>query len=160
MNKVSRFGLIMAMLLLLSFLAMISLSDPMPRLGLKNGKLLPCPDSPNCVSSENMPAKALQLGHYPSQPAWKLLKNIIAAQGGNIIDEDGFYLRAEFRSRWLRFVDDLEVRLDLEKKLIHLRSASRVGHYDFGVNRNRVKAVKDKMNVYLRSHTKQPSEKK
>ncbi len=51
----------------------------------------------------------------------------------------------------MRFVDDLEARLDIDAGLIHMRSASRTGYYDFNVNRKRVEQIRKKMNVYLRS---------
>ncbi len=156
MEKVSRFGLIMGTALLLFFLlAIIKLSHKVPRLGLLDGKLLPCPSSPNCVNSEYNPAAALQLRNFPTDLAWQMLKNIISAQGGKVLEQNAFYLRAEFHSKWLDFIDDLEARLDTENGLIHLRSASRVGYYDFSVNRNRVNMIKARMNIYLDS---QPDE--
>lgn len=53
------------------------------------------------------------------------------------------YLHVEFTSALLRFVDDVEFRVDVDAGVIHVRSASRVGRYDFGVNRRRVEAIRD-----------------
>ncbi|WP_036300523.1 DUF1499 domain-containing protein [Methylomarinum vadi] len=153
MNNVPRFGLIMAGLLLFSFMAIIRLSHSAPKLGLSNGKLLPCPKSPNCVCSENEPALALRLEGYPPEQAWQLLQNIVAAQGGEITAKNETYLHAKFYSKWMRFIDDFEARLDREAGLIQLRSAARTGYYDFNVNRKRVETIRKKMNVYLRSQS-------
>ncbi len=151
MNKVPRFGLIMGGLLLFSFMAVIRLSHTAPRLGVNNGRLLPCPSSPTCVCSEDQPALALRLEGYSPDLAWQLLRNIVAAQGGEIVVQNKSYLHAKFYSKWMRFVDDLEARLDSDAGLIHMRSASRTGYYDFNVNRKRVEQIRKKMNVYLRS---------
>ena len=62
--------------------------------------------------------------------------------GGNIQVENDNYLAATFTSSIFRFVDDLEIRIDLDQKIIHLRSASRVGRSDGGVNRERIKRLK------------------
>jgi uncharacterized protein (DUF1499 family) len=68
--------------------------------------------------------------------------------GGKIITDDGGYLHATFTSRIFRFVDDLELRLDGENGIIHLRSASRTGYSDFGVNRKRA----EQFQALFRSH--------
>lgn len=156
MNLALRFGLIMGALLLLAFVAIIRVSHTAPRLGLNKGRLLPCPQSPNCVNSERSPGLALRLEDYPQEQAWQLLKNIITAQRGKLIEQNQTYLRAEFYSKWMKFVDDLEAHLDKKKAVIHLRSASRLGHYDFGVNRERVETIKRKMDVYLHPEALQP----
>jgi len=59
-----------------------------------------------------------------------------------IVKEEGGYLHAEVRSFLFRFVDDIEFLIDTEQSLIHVRSASRTGHSDFGVNRRRVEHVR------------------
>ncbi len=54
----------------------------------------------------------------------------------------GGRLKARFRSRWLRFVDDLELAVETQAGVIHVRSASRLGRRDFGVNRKRVEEIR------------------
>jgi uncharacterized protein (DUF1499 family) len=54
------------------------------------------------------------------------------------------YLYAEFRSKTLGFVDDFEARLDPAASVIHVRSASRLGRRDMGVNRARVEMIRSK----------------
>ena len=52
------------------------------------------------------------------------------------------YIHAEFRSLVFQFVDDVEFYFPPEKSIIHVKSASRSGYYDFGVNRRRVERVR------------------
>ena len=111
------------------------------------GKLLKCPDTPNCVSSEKLNAAS----HYidpiiipaavTSDPL-PALKGVIVDMGGSIQAHDGDYVAAVFSSAIFGFADDLEVRVDAAENVIHIRSASRVGHGDAGVNRKRIKLLK------------------
>lgn len=118
-------------------------------LGMMNvatASLPPCPDSPNCVSSQATNA-AQQVDPIefvlPPQQALARLKQILAAMPRTrIVKEEGGYLHAEVRSFLFRFVDDIEFLVDTEQSLIHVRSASRTGHSDFGVNRRRVEHVR------------------
>ena len=117
-------------------------------LGMMNvatASLPPCPDSPNCVSSQAT-NKAQQVEPIaftlPPQQALARLKQVLAGMPRTrIVKEEGGYLHAEVRSLLFRFVDDIEFLIDTEQSLIHLRSASRTGHSDFGVNRRRVEHV-------------------
>ncbi len=70
------------------------------------------------------------------------IKTIVDAMGGSIQAEKTDYLAAAFTSPIFRFVDDLEIRIDTEQRVIHLRSASRVGRGDGGVNRKRVERLR------------------
>ena len=63
-----------------------------------------------------------------------------------IIELSDIYLHAEFESRIFRFIDDVEFLVNEDKKIIEVRSASRVGYGDFGVNRKRVEMLR---NQYL-----------
>lgn len=114
--------------------------------GIKDGRLAACPDKPNCVSSQasdNLHAIApLQvLGDPDSQ--WNLLIEIVNEQPrATIVDQSADYLRAEFSTLILRFVDDVEFLLDRDHNLIHFRSASRTGYSDFGVNRKRLETIR------------------
>lgn len=103
--------------------------------------LAPCPSSPNCVCSEPPTASvdALLAGTDPDR-AWSVLLDCIRTMNGNIVQSDNGYAHAEFRSRIFGFVDDLECRLD--GSVIHVRSASRTGWWDMGVNRKRVETLR------------------
>lgn len=107
--------------------------------GLVQGQLAPCPDSPNCVSSEagTAPEKATQ--PLPAD-AWDKLPEAIAAQGGTVTSASDDYISAEFKSAIFGFVDDVEFRN--AEDAVHLRSASRVGYSDAGANATRVAALR------------------
>ena len=78
-----------------------------------------------------------------STSAWQRLKSAVLAEKRiTLVAEQGTYLHAEIRSLLFRFVDDVEFSLDSNAGLIHVRSASRVGYSDFGVNRKRVERIR------------------
>ena len=113
--------------------------------GLLNGKLRPCPGTPNCVVSENSGKDSyIEPLTFSGEPgaAWEHAKEALTGLGGRIEKNTGDYLWATFRSRIWRFVDDTELRLDAAGKVIHVRSASRVGKGDLGVNRKRVERLR------------------
>ena len=117
-------------------------------LGLKEGRLRPCPASPNCVSSEaGTPAEKqvapLQAPGGRSEMA--RLEAVVASWPRTaIITRSADYLHAESTSRLMRFVDDVEFRFDSTANVIHVRSASRLGESDLGVNRKRVEGIRAK----------------
>ena len=112
--------------------------------GLQEGRLRPCPDRPNCVSSEPGEGSSVAPLVFSDEPekAWDRLKSTVQELGGKIHEDTGEYLRSSFTSRIFRFVDDVEFRLIPEEKVIHVRSASRVGYSDLGVNRKRVERLR------------------
>ncbi|MCG8442423.1 MAG: DUF1499 domain-containing protein [Caulobacterales bacterium] len=129
----------------LAFLAHQSRGGQAP--GLAGDRLSPCPDSPNCVSSEAGEREGARIEPlaFPAgggAAAWESLKSAITGLGGTITGEAGGYLSAEFRTPSMGFVDDVEARLDEGAGVIHLRSASRVGYSDRGVNGQRVAAIR------------------
>jgi len=114
--------------------------------GLVAGILAPCPDKPNCVCSEfpedtaHYIAPLAYSGMRP-EDAWSQIPPIIAALGGEVVSSDDNYIAATFSSRIFGFVDDVECRLEPSQNRIQIRSASRVGHSDFGVNPRRVEKM-------------------
>ena len=115
-------------------------------LGPSSGRLRPCSNSPNCVSSQadNLRQTVAPL-EFSDDPvaAFNRLEQIVAATPRTrIVTRTADYLHAECQTRLLRFVDDLEFLLDAEARVIHVRSASRVGRSDLGVNRRRVEAIR------------------
>ncbi|MFB9886326.1 DUF1499 domain-containing protein [Balneatrix alpica] len=108
------------------------------------GELQACPNKPNCVLSTATDAS--HIAPLPLQQdvsaSWVRLQQLIQAQGGELkrVEED--YLAAEFQSALFGFVDDLEAKLDASNGVIQLRSASRVGYSDLGVNRKRIEAIR------------------
>lgn len=118
-------------------------------LGIANGKLKACPDSPNCVSSRSTDEEhgidPLAWESSPSEAVAKLKEIILAMDRTSIITETDNYLHAEFKSAIWGYVDDVEFQIDGENKIIHVRSASRVGYGDFGVNRERIETIRAKL---------------
>ena len=110
------------------------------KLGVRDGRLAACKRSPNCVSSQADPA---DLEHYiaPIHGTMAALQHAVRSYPRTkIIEARDDYLYAEFRTRLLRYVDDVEFLLD--GQVIHVRSCSRLGRRDFGVNRKRVEALR------------------
>ena len=111
-------------------------------LGVGPSGLAPCPSSPNCVSSAATDAghrvPPFEFAVAPAE-AWRAARDAVAAlPRTRIVTETQTYLHAECGSRLLGFVDDLELHLHGEEKAIAVRSASRLGYSDLGVNRKRV----------------------
>jgi uncharacterized protein (DUF1499 family) len=109
-------------------------------LGVKDGLLAPCRSSPNCVSSQ---ADRSDREHYiePLRASMEDVRKAVAAlPRTRIVLAHPNYLHAEFRSRLLGFVDDVEFFFD--GVAIQVRSASRLGRRDFGVNRARIEQLR------------------
>jgi uncharacterized protein (DUF1499 family) len=128
-------------------MAALSLAARRPdNLGVRGGRLPACPASPNCVCSQDAdPGHAVEPLRFTGGPgaAWRRLREVLAGQPRTrVVDEGDGYLHAECTSLVFRFVDDLEFLLDPAAGVIHVRSASRVGRSDLGVNRARVEAVR------------------
>lgn len=121
-------------------------SSPPRNLGMTGGRLSPCPDSPNCVSSQESDRKHGILPIKTSgtnQQVMQKLENCIKEMGGTVVSQNGPYLHAEFRSRLFRFVDDLECIYNETDKRIEIRSASRLGYSDLGANRKRMEKLRN-----------------
>lgn len=128
-------------------LAVMSLTASRPEnLGVQNGRLAECPGTPNCVSSHAAePDEAIPPFAFSGDPgeAFARLRSIVGQQPrSRIIVARDDYLHAEFTSRLFRFTDDVEFLLDPASRVIHVRSASRVGRSDLGANRQRVEAIR------------------
>ncbi|GJL92203.1 DUF1499 domain-containing protein [Hyphococcus sp.] len=108
-------------------------------IGLVDGVLAPCPAAPNCVSSEAGTPESHAITALPAS-AWDRLPDIVLQSGGRLIEVRRDYLAAEFSTKLMGYVDDVEFRK--AEDAVHVRSASRVGHSDFGVNRKRVEALR------------------
>ena len=117
-------------------------------LGVKDGRLARPKSTPNCVSSQADPADT---EHYIAPIAFRgnALEAIAAARKAveslpraTVIRHEGNYLYAEFKSKLMGYVDDVEFTHDEKAGALHVRSASRLGRRDFGVNRARVEALR------------------
>ncbi len=116
--------------------------------GVEGGQLAACGDSPNCVSSDaSGPRKiaAFTLRVAGAQ-AWQALERALAdTPRAKIVTRREDYLHAEFVSALFRFTDDVEFQLRAREGIIAVRSASRVGYYDFGANRSRVEKLRERL---------------
>lgn len=121
---------------------------------LIGGELSPCPKTPNCVSSEYKqdaehyvePIKFLTPTTLPSV---EMLIQQVQAMGGEVVEHNSGYIAAIFKSNIFQFVDDFELRIDRANAVIHIRSASRVGYGDLGVNKKRVSEFKQRLKKSL-----------
>lgn len=109
--------------------------------------LRPCSRLPNCVSSQCGP----DTSHYVTPLRYRggvagakkrLIQTLNQFKRVALVKHEIDYIRVEFRSRIFRFVDDVEFYFPFEKQIIHVRSASRFGLWDFGVNRKRVTTIR------------------
>lgn len=108
-------------------------------------RLAPCPDKPNCVSTEAADG-ARRMEPIPFEGAAELamqrLVAVVEDMGAKVKRREGSYLHAEFTTSFFRFVDDVDFVIDGEAGEIHFRSASRLGHWDMGKNRRRMEEVR------------------
>jgi len=128
-------------------------SRPM-NLGVHDGKLAPCPASPNCVSSQSADkdhvVEPVPFSGTPAEAMADLIKVISGMPRARIVTATETYLHAEFTSALFRFVDDVEFWIDTNTSTVQLRSASRVGHSDLGVNRKRIEDLRLAMHTLHR----------
>jgi uncharacterized protein (DUF1499 family) len=139
------FGLIIGVLSL--FMAILSRFIKRPaNLGVKNGMLAACPKSPNCVSTQSRDAR-----HridplrriLPAAKAQTLIADIIRnMERARIITETPGYLYAEFRTKGMGYLDDVEFVFNANDDVIHFRSSSRLPYFDWGVNRRRMESIR------------------
>jgi uncharacterized protein (DUF1499 family) len=118
-------------------------------LGVRDGRLAPAKRTPNNVSSQA--DRNADAAHYieplrysgDSRQAWAALRRVIDAMPRvKIVASEPNYLHAEFSSRLMGYVDDAEFYLDEKAGVIQVRSASRLGRSDFGVNRERIETIR------------------
>jgi uncharacterized protein (DUF1499 family) len=116
------------------------------KLGVLDGRLSPCPSSPNCVSSQSSDKRhAIKPFRYQvalGEARDRLVAVLKAIPRAKVITVKEYYVHAEFHSKLFGFVDDVEFSFDKDHETIHVRSASRTGYYDFGVNRKRVEHIR------------------
>ena len=114
--------------------------SPPDYLGLNNGRLAPCPSTPNCVSSyahdKDVRVTPFRFAGSAADAQDKLVRILNQKDNVRIVVNKKGYVRTEFSSSLMGFVDDVE--FVIEPELIHVRSASRLGYSDLGANRERV----------------------
>jgi len=154
LKRIAKLIAILSVVAVIALLVMGRISKGGQAPGLVDSRLTRCPDTPNCVCSEYREDsvnffQALELGEQSAKSGKARIVAIITESGGVIASAQTDYVAATFTSPLFGFVDDLEIRIDTDAGLIHLRSASRVGHDDFGANRNRVELIQLR---YIQSH--------
>ncbi|MFQ5525303.1 MAG: DUF1499 domain-containing protein [Thermoanaerobaculia bacterium] len=137
---------LLAALLVARFIHLSMTADPPGNLAAKSHSLAPCPESPNCVSSQakrdSQRVEALIVEGDPQGALERVEAAIESMDRSRIVSAGDGYLHAEFKSAVFRFVDDLELVYDAELPGFQVRSASRVGYADMGTNRKRVEALR------------------
>lgn len=117
-------------------------------LGVTDGRLAPPKKSPNCVSSQADPSDAehyiapLKFSGSPEEAIAVLRKIVEGAERTLVVKHEGAYLQAEYQSKLMGFVDDVEFYASAKDGVVHVRSASRLGRRDFGVNRQRIESIR------------------
>lgn len=138
--------LIAAVMLLL--LPVLGPADDQSPGAYKGMTLRPCPESPNCVSSLSTDSRhriaPLRFGGDPDKAMAGLAAILRGMPRSTIISQGADLLTVEFRT-FLGFVDDAEFLLVREQGIIHVRSASRTGYWDLGVNRKRIEEIRERL---------------
>lgn len=131
--------------LLLLALAGCAAAPPDNLRGVDGGALAPCPDAPHCVSSKVQdPDHRVPPLRFPGslvEQRQAIVAVVGSMAGGQVITAQGDYVHATYTSDWFGFVDDVEFVLT-GSELIQVRSSSRIGYYDFGVNQARVAEIR------------------
>lgn len=115
-----------------------------------SGKFAPCPESPNCVSTQS-PAEDKEHSIAPiafsgsvDEAKARLLSILQAMPRTTILNNDVNYIQTEMRTALMGYVDDVEFFLDAATQTIQFRSASRIGYGDMGMNRKRMEEIRGK----------------
>ena len=139
------------MIVLTSLIFFTGCTGVIPKMGIDNGQLIQCPTTPNCVNSQAKDKKhyiePILMTGTPLEVKNHILKILNELKRAKIIVAEDHYIRVEFISKVFRFIDDLEFyfpNTKTKEMTIHVRSASRVGHSDFGVNRKRIEQIRSK----------------
>lgn len=119
-----------------------------PQLGASNGKFEACSSAPHCVSStEKNSDKYIAPIKVNSAEDWQRLQQLLLAMPRTeVVTQDTNYLHAVTSTAIMRYKDDVELLYSPAKKTADVRSSSRIGYYDFGVNRDRVEKLRSQLN--------------
>ena len=133
-------------MLALTFILTACSANQTTKTGGTDDRLSPCPKSPNCVSS-----LSADKSHYLEPLTYKatleearekLISVINSMKRSEMVTAEMNYIHATFKSALFGFVDDVEFSFDDQRKIINVRSASRTGYSDLGVNRKRVEEIR------------------
>jgi len=140
-------GIAIAIAVVLAVLAVLARIVKRPaNLGVRDGKLAPCPNSPNCVSTQSEDPRhriaPIPLTMPLAEAKATLLRVIRSMPRTTIVTDDPTYLLVEFYIPGLGYIDDVEFYLDGDARVIHFRSSSRLPYWDWNVNRNRMEEIR------------------
>jgi len=140
-------------MLALTFILTACSTDQTIKADMPSDRLSICPKSPNCVSSlsedKSHHVEPLAFNTTLEEAREKLISVINSMKRSEMVKAETNYIHATFKSGLFRFVDDVEFSFDDQKKIIDVRSASRTGYWDLGVNRRRVEEIRHRlMNSY------------
>lgn len=145
MNVALKIIVVLAVAFIVLNIILAKMAKQPTNLGVQNGQLTPCPGSPNCVTTQsNHPSSKMEAIAYEGTLADNMtkLKNVIEQfSKTNIISEKENYLHVTFGTPIFNYIDDVEFYFDDANKLLHFRSASRIGYSDMGVNKKRMQKV-------------------
>ena len=127
---------------------------PGPRpvtLGVANGKFAPCRESPNCVNSQALDGKhsiaPIPYSGSVADATARIVEVLKTFERATIVTQSANYVHAEINTATLGFIDDIEFFVDDVANVIHVKSASRIGYSDFGVNRKRLELLRTKLSA-------------
>ncbi|WP_038174181.1 DUF1499 domain-containing protein [Vibrio pacinii] len=132
-------------LLVISLVTLTACSQGVPTMTDRTST--PCGNKPNCVSTEDE-REAFSLDAFvltPNADIDAIERIALQLPGAKTAAKQDNYIRVECTSKIMRFVDDLELRIDDDKLVV--RSESRVGYSDFGVNRKRAEQLREKLST-------------
>lgn len=131
-----------SLLALIPFLSACA-GEPPQNIGIQNGSLANCPESPNCVSSYESDEEH---GIAPIAASLEQIEQVLLSMdAANIVEASDNYLYVEFTSSLMGYVDDVEFLHDASSGMTHVRSASRLGYSDLGANRKRIESIREKL---------------
>jgi len=128
-----------------AYFVYLATTSEVPSVELVSGKLRPCAETPNCVSSETTGEKfiePLSSSTLSMDELWQAAQTAAVQQGGIVETSLKNHFWSTYQSKLFKFTDDLELRRDDAAGVVHVRSGSRSGKSDFGVNRKRVEAIR------------------
>ena len=133
-------------ILVTCLVSVLSIFCGQQELGVKNGCLSPCNGRWNCVISQEVDGQKPTIQPIPYEGSRQgalaaLIKILKSLPGTEIITQRSDYLHVIFTTWLWKFVDDVEFYLPEDEKVIQVRSASRVGKWDLGLNKRRVKKI-------------------
>lgn len=134
--------------LIIGVYAYVSFNNKLPDgLGVTDGLLKVCSKSPNCISTQ---AESNDTIHYiepiifvgePKDTQLLIESYMLTQERGRIVASSFGYVHFEVKSKLIGYIDDVEFYFPEADSVVHIRSASRVGYSDMGVNRERVRKI-------------------